>query len=334
MTLIVTRTSYRYALMVTDRKVTRNGTEHDVDANKNVLLGDRNAVVAIGYTGMAYIGTIPTDQWIVQTLTGLTFPEGCRGKGSVPILMTSAYEDQYIGLHVRILRDRLNEVRPLILEKYRHGWNANSFDLVITGFEWNHGEVRPFLTALSKPPNSDKFEISDFDRHWYLPQGRRYPVRMCAAPAQNLTTDQLMNIESRLDSVWGDGSGTANEYADHAEKLLVETIQDVSKRLKFVGPDCMSILIPRPEESDPTIRVRYIPAGRDQGVLIAGGKQTQVPIAFSPWVVSPGCIRSPSVFTNVHPESQCGSYRVVMDGPHVEGMPGVISSQKRRGIEG
>ena len=78
MTLIVTRTSCRYALMVTDRKVTTNGAEYDPDANKNILFGDRNAVVAIGYTGMAYIGTVPTDQWIAQALTGLTFPQGLR----------------------------------------------------------------------------------------------------------------------------------------------------------------------------------------------------------------------------------------------------------------
>lgn len=332
MTLILTRTCCRYALMVTDRKVTKSGAEYDADANKNVLFSAKNAVVAIGYTGMAYIGTIPTDQWIAQTLTSLTFPEGCRGKGSVPILMTSGYEDQYIGLHVRNLRDRLNEVRPLILKKYRDVWSANSMDLVITGFEWNHGEVRPFLRALSKPPNSDEFELSDFERHWYLPQGRRYPVRMFAAPAQNLITDKLNSIDSRLDSVWGDSHGNTNERVDHAKKLFVETIKDVSERLNVVGPDSMSILIPHPEVSDPTIRIRYIPSGRDQGVLIAGEKQTPVPIAFSTWVVSPRCIRSPSVFTNISPKSRCGPYQVVMEGPRVDGMPGAMSSQKRPDI--
>ena len=61
MTLIVTRTSARYALMVTGREVTKDGVEHDPDANKNVLFGDRNAVVAVGYIGSTHIGTIPTD---------------------------------------------------------------------------------------------------------------------------------------------------------------------------------------------------------------------------------------------------------------------------------
>ena len=248
--------------------------------------------------------------------------------------MTTGYEDQYIGLRVRSLSDRLNEIRPLILEKYRHGWCSSSFDIVVTGFEWNHGKVRPFLTSLSKQPNSHDVELSKPDRRWYLPQGKRFPVRMCGAPAQNITPEQLRSIDTRLDSVWGDGHGTRDEVADHAERLLAETIQDVSMRLDVVGPDTMSILIPPPVGHHPTIWVRYIPAGRNQGVLIAGGKQTSVPIAFSPWVVTPGCILSPSVFTNIRLESACGPYRVIMEGPHADSMLRAISSQPRRPIEG
>jgi hypothetical protein len=329
MTLIVTRASCRYALMVTDRRVTRNGAVFDPDANKNIGFGARNAVVAIGYTGLAYIGTIPTDQWIAQTLTGLTFPEGRRGRGTVPALMITNYEDQCWGVRVRYLRHRLNEVGPLIPEKHRQEWRAGSFDLVITGWEWNHGEARPYLASLSKPHNSDTFELSDSDRYWYVPRGMRFPVRMCAAPAQNLTGDKLASIDARLDSVWGDGHGTPSEVADHAEVLFAETIQDVSVRLNVVGPDTMSILIPPPVGSDPTIRIRYIPAGREQGVLVAGGMQMPVPVAFSPWVVSPGCIRSPVVFTNLRVESVCGPYRVVMEGPPADGMPGAMSGQER-----
>ena len=333
MTLIVTRTSCCYALMVTDRKVTKNGTEYDPDANKNLLFSARNAVIAIGYTGMAYIGTIPTDQWIAQTLTDLTFPEGRHGKGSIPAKMTFDYEEQYIYLHVRNLMDRLNEVRPLIIKKYRRGWSANSFDLLMTGFEWNHDMVRPFFRVLSKPPGSDKFELSDFDRHIYLPQGKRYPVRMYAAPAQNLSTDELGNIHSRLDSVWGDGHGTTNDRADHAMSLIAETIQDMSERLNVVGPDIMSILIPHPRMPNPTIWICYIPARRNQGVLVAGGKQTPVPIAFSPWVVRPRHIQPPCVFTSCSPELPFGRYRVVMKGLHINNIPGVISSQQRREIQ-
>jgi hypothetical protein len=157
---------------------------------------------------------------------------------------------------------------------------------------------------------------------------------MCAAPWQNIAGDELARIEARLDSVWGDGHGTVSQVADHAEVLLAETIQDVSKRLNVVGPDTMSILIPPPVGSDPIIRIRYIPAGRDQGLLVSDGTQTPIPVAFTPWVVRSGCIQSPAVFTNLRAEWPFGPYRVVMDGPAAAGMPWAMSSQVRPGIKG
>src|SRR5262245_1968400 len=108
--------------MVTDRKVTRTGVEYDADANKNLIFGDKNAVVAIAYTGFAYIGDLPTDQWIAQTLTGLVFPKGRHGKGTVPMFMTTHYQDRNVGVRIRTLVDQLNAVRPTIPKKYSHQW--------------------------------------------------------------------------------------------------------------------------------------------------------------------------------------------------------------------
>ena len=103
----------------------------------------------------------------------------------------------------------------------------------------------------------------------------------------------------------------------------------MSARLNLVGPDTMSILIPPPVGTEPTIRIRYIPAGRDEGVLVMGEVRTPVPVAFTPWVLSPGCIRSPAVFTNLRVDSACGPYRVVIEGPPADGMRRAMSSQVR-----
>jgi hypothetical protein len=333
MTLILTRTSARYALMLTDRKVTRDGVEFDSDANKNVLFGDRNCVAAVAYTGMAYIGTIPTDQWIAQTLTGLSFPEGRRGRGSVPMLMTTQYPRQYLGLRIRDLRDRLKEARSVIFKQYRNAWTANSFDIVITGFEWNHGEARPVLIGLSKPAGSEDVELLEPARQWYLPRDGRFPVRMTAAPSQNLTIDELGRIEADLQSTSRNGEATPGQVAKRAESLFAQTIQQASNKHNVVGPDVMSILIPGPVGPNPTIRVRYITVTRDRGLIVAGNKRLPVRVAFSPWILTPGCIRSPSVFTNAMIEAPCGPYTVVMEGPGAGGTPFGMSSQERREIE-
>jgi hypothetical protein len=244
------------------------------------------------------------------------------------------YELQYLGVRIRNLLNRLNEVSAEILAQCRYDWTAINFDLAITGFEWNHGVVRPHFAMLSKPSNSNTFEMFQLPRRWYIPRGKRFPVNMCFAPRQNMTLDELKSIENRLDSVWGDGHGKRDDVADHAERLLAEAIQDVSERLNVVGPDTMSILIepPTKRDRDPTIRIRYIPAGRDKGLLVRGETQTPIPIAFSPWIISPGCIRSPTVFTNLHVESRCGPYQVVTEAPFTRDMPGVVSSQQRPSI--
>ncbi len=290
-------------------------------------------MVAIGYTGMAYIGTVPTDRWIAETLTGLTFPEGRRGRGSVPFLMTTDYESQYLGLRIRHLRDQLEKIRPLIPRQYRNEWTASPFDVIMTGFEWNRGVFRPVLVSLSKPAGSDAFHLSAEGRYWYRAQRGRFVAKMSAVPSQNLPEHQLRIIDAQLESTWGHGKGTPRDVAEHAEKLFAATIRDVSVELTAVGPDTMSILIPAPAVPSPTIRVRYVAAESDRGVLVAGDKQIPVPVAFTPWIVSCKCIRSPSVFTNTVIEGPCGPYKVIMEGPRALGSLAAISSQKRRPLE-
>src|SRR6266851_8318629 len=73
MTLILARASKDYVLQVTDRLVTRGNDPFDTLANKNILYAAKNAVVAMAYTGQAFIGDVPTDQWIVETLSGHIF---------------------------------------------------------------------------------------------------------------------------------------------------------------------------------------------------------------------------------------------------------------------
>lgn len=315
--------------MVTDRRVTKNGNVFDPDANKNIVNAHINAAVAIGYTGVAYIGLVPTDQWIAQTLTGFTFPEGARGRGTIPVLMTTNYQNDYLGLSVQKLRDRLNEVCQRIPNKYRNGWICRSFDLVITGFEWNRGTIRPYLRGLSKPRNGNTFVLSKFDRNWHFPQAKRIPIQMFAAPSGNIDKKELGMIEEQLKLILGDRLVTGKDAANDAEKLLVKTIQDISARSKYVGSDVMSILIPSPLVPNPTIRIRYLPADRNKGFLVKGKTKKPVPVAYSPWVISPGCIRSPAIFTNCQIQSMLGPYRVVIEGPSNENTLRAVSSQVR-----
>jgi hypothetical protein len=75
MTFVLARTSRNYVLQIADRLVTRADRPYDASANKTILYRTANGIVTIGYTGLAYVGDVPTDKWIVEQITGITaFP--------------------------------------------------------------------------------------------------------------------------------------------------------------------------------------------------------------------------------------------------------------------
>ncbi len=78
----------RYVLHVSDRLLStrlRSGVLHPADArfNKNVLFGGRGGVVSLGFSGLARIDRVPTDQWMAAVLAGErpTAPQGGPGRG-------------------------------------------------------------------------------------------------------------------------------------------------------------------------------------------------------------------------------------------------------------
>jgi len=64
MTLNVVACNYWHVVQVSDRRLTLNGIPWDDAANKCVVVGCRDALLSITYTGLAYIGEVPTDEWI------------------------------------------------------------------------------------------------------------------------------------------------------------------------------------------------------------------------------------------------------------------------------
>jgi hypothetical protein len=72
MTFVLARTSRNYVLQIADRLVTRADRPYDASANKTILYRTANGIVTIGYTGLAYVGDVPTDKWIVEQITGIT----------------------------------------------------------------------------------------------------------------------------------------------------------------------------------------------------------------------------------------------------------------------
>ena len=76
MTLILTIATPAFMVQSSDRLLTRNRSPVDPIANKAILYRAEDAVAAVGYSGIAYISGIPTDEWLATILWGEPIPRG------------------------------------------------------------------------------------------------------------------------------------------------------------------------------------------------------------------------------------------------------------------
>jgi hypothetical protein len=100
-TIILTAVLPNVVIQASDRLVTLRGNYrvHDTAANKSVVYVGVNCRLLIGYTGLAYINGIPTDEWIVEQLYGERLGEW--------IQVRHPYESLNAQQVVERLRDRL-----------------------------------------------------------------------------------------------------------------------------------------------------------------------------------------------------------------------------------
>src|SRR5689334_10815609 len=124
MTLILTRASKDFVLQVTDRLVTQGMSEFDSLANKNIVYCARNAIVAIAYTGFAFLGDIPTDQWVVEQLIGQPFD---RDRKPPAVVMGLRPQSLDLGRSLTLLKEKLDAAAATsVPEKWKREWHANS----------------------------------------------------------------------------------------------------------------------------------------------------------------------------------------------------------------
>jgi len=227
---------------------------YDSNANKSLIVGCADGVALVGYTGVAYIGGRPTDQWIAETLTGLDL--------STPFLMSGAcHEHGDEPLHVMV--GRLAEALGVALQSrpdLAHeilvvGWTYSERGSVPTGYariiRWAGGRLSVESPAPRIKPHDDLFHLVGVPR-----------------VARAVTAPLVQAI-----SVW-----TGNWDIEALELAAAGTIQSISR--KGIGPDALIITV-RFADFPPHARVRFMPAGSFSE-------------AFTPWVITPCGITAPS----------------------------------------
>jgi hypothetical protein len=326
MTLILTKASKHFIIQVTDRLVSRgvgrgNPVAFDPIANKNVVFAARNAVVTMGFTGVAFIGDLPTDQWIVEKLTGIEF-----SRTEKPPMMFSGKLPHWwdIGKSLLTLKDALSHARAEVQSQWRQQWTKLPFDISIAGWQWDtKGMSRPIVAWLSKPSGEDTVKLNYKERNWYYDQQQgSSPFIVFSAPESNFKMKELQVL----------GADLQNKRVDDAEQIMLAAIRQVSRRNRMVGPHCMSIVMLPP--SNGYLRIRYIPDGGPAIMRLSTQNKTlHLPAAFTPWLVGQGGYMAPSIISGKGFTTGLGPYTVYLDAPDSgDNLKGAIGSHERPGL--
>ena len=255
---------------------------HDVLANKTVVLFARRGIVAISYTGLAYLSGVPTDQWLAQTISGVDLSRAAAiamgDSISLPFDVGQALE------HLRIEAGRALMREPTPLQR-------ETIEFQIVGSQWDrkHGRLRPVMSRITNARTGGAvFEKLDMPRLWN-PWGSRYTVGSGTG-----VTEALGQLQDRF--------GEGPRDPEHCLKVMVDVIQQISRAYPgVVGSDCMCVHI---QAATPRAKVIFNPEVRYQAKL--GGMTTSQPIAFTPFVVSRNMVSMPSISANGLFSSQPG----------------------------
>lgn len=319
MTLILTKVDRGSVIQVTDRLTSQHIGEQvvpfDRQSNKNVILLTRNGILTLAYTGLAFIGQKPTDQWIAEELNGEAVPLGRSGAPATVAFRHPPRRLPEIGQAAALLRDHLEfaSTQP------RSELQRNPVTIVLAGWLWyRRKHPRPTAGYVTREAGGP-YSIRWVTRHF----GRRFWFSSC--PTGHLSTDQHRGIQV----------GLRDKGPVEAEQWLVEHIRTAAARFDGIGSNSISITISPPHVGH--VLVRYRSPSPTLATPVGVGMPTQVPVAFTPWLVSPGLIHAPSVMGGAGAETvHLGNWQVRFEAPELaippspSGLEAFTQTQRRR----
>ena len=261
MTLILSHVARYGVIHVSDRLLTLRGTNASFDAhsNKALLYLCTDAIVAIGYTGIAYVGDSPADVWIAHQLIGKEFEEPSHF--GLPLQS----EPRNIVSAVELLRTRL--------ESEMRRTSAAEFGILVTGWKWPQRKkpkrAEPFVATVRW--NGDHMATETLPRYWRYVRGRDELLACIPANIEHHRAEEVMK--------------SLNQCSDSVSmrNILIETIRSISGENATVGPDCMSIMLTPPNLLLAEIEFVFSGSGLSHGEV------------YAPWVITPGYVHAPSI---------------------------------------
>lgn len=273
--MVIATASRYFAVMVSDRMVTVSQRghpirTHDPSANKSVIFISADAVLAFGYTGLAYLDRIPTDQWIAQELWGAPIIE--NDSGTIP--MVGGRRPGFA---------RINQVLFSLRSKLRATRGGAQVEIAAVGYRYRRKRFLPILIA---------FDGAD---------GVSKSAMMTMRPAADhigregiigTIPTQAMIDEARSEAPTVKGLDEL-QFAAHIAAIHASTIRKAAAKMVTVGPHVMKVLIPTihhwsrgrgPWQRE--IVCQFDPLVAEDGAMDEGTSALGAPSAFGPWVVT------------------------------------------------
>src|ERR1043166_9325928 len=322
MTLHLTEVSSLYTLQVSDRLI--SGRLTDPLANKNVIYWARDAIVTVGYSGLAYDldptnPSVPTDEWIASKLLGGLIPRGRDNIRPTTFGAVTDFRSRDIANALQTLKGELECAFDRLTAKLVEP----PFELTVAGWFFPYGRpIRPFVAELVKDRRERTVSLL------FPMRNRRFQnvFGLWATPAGYLTRDE----QTHLRSVLRQCPLSPPDRAELVQNEFVDIIRSVASREpEKVGAHCMTILLPPPQSNAP-IRVRFRPQVEHQAMFRFTTSEFQIPVAYTPWVLGKGNFLAPSVLAGEGTSSfVMGPFTVNFEAPFNGRGFGFIGAQRR-----
>jgi hypothetical protein len=225
MTLILTAATGFGVYQASDRRLTRpDGSLFDDESNKAICVRCRNAGFVIGYTGLAFIGSVSTDVWLVEMLARIR--AGLMGINDISVA----------------LREELTDAFRRIAVPVQH----RGLTLVMAGFHGRSIPVIAYISNLKNPDGSASDTVLD----------RFHKMAIRPGPGSTRETYILIDVQGILPAVT---KPIARQFSKLVKKKFFhksdqETVREKLVSLlracagtvearNLVGKSCMSVAI-------------------------------------------------------------------------------------------
>ncbi len=254
-----------YALHVSDRLVSAGGKPFDSLANKTVVFRATDGLVAIGYTGAAFIDGLPTDSWIANELS-----QGAASEAG-GFMSLGQFQVRDLGFSLLDLCQKLRS----------RGFQNFGGEVVAVGWQWQRKRRRSRVRDVLWVLHSGSGRLR-WDQLVPRPvEEQRQVFRMLHTGNWPLGAEKWRRLLTQV--------GQAGRDWETVETLLVAAIRRASDlHPGTIGANCMSVVL-RPIGC-PQALIRFAPATPHLGSAF----DQEIELAYSPWLVAPDAILAPS----------------------------------------